>query len=185
MNAPSHDFVTVDMRGLKSALAARAQAERTTVSSLVRSAVARELGVEVEGLRPRELREIKLPSQSIKLSIRMTAMEVEQLDAGARAAGLSRPAYLAGLIAGVPVLTNGGGRTEAISGLVASNAELAELSRDLRHLTSLLARGESQAARFYRERLDQLADEVRAHLRLGSRVLSELQPQRGPGGTRP
>ncbi len=185
MNAPSHDFVTVDMRGLKPALMARAHAERTTVSVVVRTAVARELGREVEGSRPRALRQPKLAGQSIKLSIRMTAKEVEQLDAGARAAGLSRPAFLAGLIAGVPVLTNGGGRTEAISGLVASNAELADLSRDLRHLTSLLAHGESQAARFYRERFDTLADEVRAHLRLASRVLSDLQPQRGSGSARP
>ena len=40
----------------------------------------------------------------VKLSIRLTPAEAEQLAAGARAAGLSRGAYLAGLIADVPVL---------------------------------------------------------------------------------
>ena len=45
MNPPSHDFVTVDMRGLKAALVARAQAERVSVSVLVRGAVARQLGL--------------------------------------------------------------------------------------------------------------------------------------------
>jgi hypothetical protein len=45
MNPTAHDFVTVDMRGLKAALVARAQAQRTSVSALVRMAVARELGV--------------------------------------------------------------------------------------------------------------------------------------------
>ncbi|MFY9511297.1 MAG: hypothetical protein WAQ05_10040 [Rubrivivax sp.] len=36
---------------------------------------------------------------SVKLSIRMTAAEAQQVGAGARAAGMSRGAYLAGLIA--------------------------------------------------------------------------------------
>ena len=43
MNTPSHDFVTVEMRGLKAALVARAQSERVSVSALVRAAVARDL----------------------------------------------------------------------------------------------------------------------------------------------
>ena len=45
MNTPTHDFVTVDMRGLKAALVARAQAERVSVSVVVRRAVERELGL--------------------------------------------------------------------------------------------------------------------------------------------
>ena len=45
MNTSSHDFVTVDMRGFKAALVARAQAERVSVSLLVRSAVAAHLGL--------------------------------------------------------------------------------------------------------------------------------------------
>ena len=36
MNTTAHDFVTVDMRGLKATLVARAQAERVSVSVLVR-----------------------------------------------------------------------------------------------------------------------------------------------------
>lgn len=41
MNTHSHDFVTVEMRGLKAALAERAQVERVSVSVLVRGAVCR------------------------------------------------------------------------------------------------------------------------------------------------
>ena len=37
MYIPSHDFVTVEMRGLKAALVARAQARRVSVSALVRT----------------------------------------------------------------------------------------------------------------------------------------------------
>jgi hypothetical protein len=45
MNTHAHGFVTVDMRGLNAALVARAQAERVSVSVLVRGAVAREIGL--------------------------------------------------------------------------------------------------------------------------------------------
>ena len=45
MTSSPHDFVTVDMRGLKAALVARAQAERVSVSAVVRRAVQRELGL--------------------------------------------------------------------------------------------------------------------------------------------
>ena len=40
MNTSTYDFVSVEMRGLKAALVARAQAQRVSVSELVRSAVA-------------------------------------------------------------------------------------------------------------------------------------------------
>jgi hypothetical protein len=98
MNATAHDFVTVDMRGLKAALVARAQAQRASVSVLVRAAVARELGlaVPVDPYQSAECTVIASRSSTIKLSVRMTAKEAEQLAAGARAEGLSRGAYLSG-----------------------------------------------------------------------------------------
>ena len=106
MNPHSHDFVTVDMRGLKAALVARAQAQRVTVSVLVRGAVARELGL-AKVAAPRQEAALAGSASSatnIKLSIRLTPDEAKQFAAGARAAGLSRGAYMAGLIADVPVL---------------------------------------------------------------------------------
>jgi hypothetical protein len=74
MNTTAHDFVTVDMRGLKAALVARAQAQRVSVSELVRGAVARELG-SAEGA---EFQQATVQAVSpwtattVKLSIRMT-----------------------------------------------------------------------------------------------------------------
>jgi hypothetical protein len=179
MNTPSHDFVTVDMRGLKAALVVRAQAERVSVSVLVRGAVARDLGLSVEG----EPQQVKVPSAaassaaSVKLSIRMTPDEARQLATGARAAGLSRGAYLAGLIANVPVLLAGGSRAEHIATLVASSAELSTLSRNIHRLTALLRQANVEPARPYREMLDTLAGDVRSHLDLAARVLADLQPR--------
>jgi hypothetical protein len=178
MNTTAHDFVTVDMRGLKAALVARARAERVSVSVLVRGAVARDLGLCADG----EASRVDGPTAgrastaSVKLSIRMTAEEARQLAEGARAAGLSRGAYLAGLVANVPVLSTGGSRAEHIATLVASSAELSTLSRNIHRLTALLRQANVEPARPYREMLDTLAGDVRRHLELAARVLADLQP---------
>jgi hypothetical protein len=178
MNTTAHDFVTVDMRGLKAALVARAQAERVSVSVLVRVAVARDLGFSVECEPQRAVAQSLSESSSarVKLSIRMTAEEARQLAAGARAAGLSRGAYLAGLVANVPVLSNGGGRAEHIAALMASSAELSTLSRNIHRLTALLRQANVEPARPYREMLDTLAGDVPSHLELAARALADLRP---------
>jgi hypothetical protein len=179
MNTPSHDFVTVDMRGLKAALVARAQAQRVSVSVLVRGAVARELGLAegAEFQQPTTQAIGPWTATSVKLSIRMTPDEAVQLGAGARAAGLSRGAYLSGLIANVPVLTSGANRTEHIATLVASSAELSTLCRNIHHLTALLREGNVRPALEYRAMLDTLAGDVRRHLTLAAGCLADLRPR--------
>jgi hypothetical protein len=114
---------------------------------------------------------------TVKLSIRLTSAEADSLAAGARAAGLARGAYLAGLVADIPVLSAGAGRNEHLAALVASSAELSTLSRNIQHLTSLLRLGEVRAAREYREMLDTLTEDVLRHLVLASKVLAELRPR--------
>lgn len=180
MKTPTHDFVTVEMRGLKAALVARAQAERVSVSELVRVAVARDLGLSAECDPQRDEMPTRAGEEaaSIKLSVRMTVEEARQIDAGARTAGLSRGAYLAGLVAGVPVLSAGGGRAEHLAALTMSTAELATLSRNLYLLSTQLRRGEGELAHPCRSMLDTLARDVRQHLDLASLALADLQPRR-------
>lgn len=166
--------------GLKAALVARAQSQRVSVSELVRSAVARDLGLSVVEGEPQG---VEVPhgvrhAASVKLSIRMTAEEAAQLAAGARAAGLSRGAYLAGLMAHVPVLEGGASRVEHIAVLSESTAELATLSRNLHLLSTQLRRGEDASIRPQRLMLDTLARDVRQHLDLASSALADLQPRR-------
>ena len=180
MNSSSHDFVTVDMRGLKATLVSRAQAERVSVSAVVRRAVQRELGLvdasdESETVAPATT----TAAAAVKLSIRLTSAEADQLAASARRAGLSRGAFLAGLLAGVPSLSSGAGsRPDAIAALTASSAELATLTRNIHHLSALLRQGEVRAAQEYRRMLGTLGDDVRAHLRLAGSVLADLRPAR-------
>jgi hypothetical protein len=178
MNNGNHDFVSVDMRGLKAALVARARMQRVSVSVVVRAAVARELGVTVAGgTIDVDAVEAKTPTHMVKLSIRLRPAEAQQFAACARAAGLSHGAYLAGLVANVPLLTGGGKRDDHLAALVQSSAELAILSRNIRHLASLLREGEVRAAQEYRGMLDQLAVDVGGHLHLAARALADLQPK--------
>ena len=180
MNTPTHEFVTVDMRGLKAALVARAQAQRVSVSAVVRRAVQRDLGLahasaEHEASAP----SATAAAPTIKLSIRLTSAEAEHLAAGARRAGMSRGAFLAGLLAGVPSLSGGTpSRPDGIAALTASSAELSTLTRNIHHLSALLRQGEVRAAQEYRRMLDTLGDDVRAHLRLAGSVLADLRPAR-------
>jgi hypothetical protein len=180
MNTPSHDFVTVEMRGLKAALVAHAQAQRVSVSVLVRAAVERELGLVDSSTEPESaMRTATSAGPIVKLSIRLASAEAEQLDAGARRAGLSRGAFLAGLLANVPSLTGSAvSRLDCLAALTASSAELSTLSRNLHRLTALLRQGDVQPAREYRRMLDTLGDDVRAHLSLAAGVLADLRPAR-------
>ena len=77
MNTSTYDFVSVEMRGLKAALVARAQAQRVSVSELVRSAVARDLGLLVVNgeTQSEEVPQGAEHTAYVKLSIRMTAEE--------------------------------------------------------------------------------------------------------------
>jgi hypothetical protein len=179
MSAPSHDFVTVDMRGLKPVLVARAHSERVSVSAIVRRAVACALG-SAEPLGSLQSRDAH--SSTVKLSIRLSTEGARQLDAGARRAGLSRGAFLAGLLANVPSLSSSSpSRPECLAALTASSAELSTLSRNIHHLTTLLRQGQARAAQEYRCMLDALAGDVHTHLRLAASVLADVQPTRSSG----
>lgn len=176
MNAVPHDFVTVDMRGLKAPLVARARERRVSVSVVVRDAVARALPSEQAALEvSRSPVEMDMPAGTVKVSIRLTTNEVRRLDAGAKAAGLARAAFLSGLIEGVNVLSSGG-RRDHLAALIQSCSELSTLSRNIRHLADLLRRSESRAAQEYRAMLDTMAGDIDRHLNLAGHVLTQMQP---------
>ena len=183
MTSSPHDFVTVDMRGLKAGLVARAQTQRVSVSAVVRRAVQRDLGLSNESAEHEPLAPSATAAPStVKLSIRLTSAEAERLAAGARRAGLSRGAFIAGLLAGVHSLSYGAhSRPDCIAALTASSAELSTLTRNIHHLSALLRQGEVRAAQEYRRMLDTLGGDVRAHLRLAGSVLADLRPARAAG----
>ena len=64
--------------------------------------------------------------------------------------------------------------------MTASSAELATLSRNVYQLNALLRQANVESARAYRKMLDTMTRDVRRHLELAARVLTDLQP-RGQG----
>lgn len=176
----AREFFTVDLRGLRAALAARAAAAGMTESDVLRSALAVALGdLPVTDLVPVLCSAGRAPPTiHAKLSVRLTHVTAARLDQQTRAAGLSRGVYLTRLIDGAPIVTTAVDRAAGAAALRASAAELAMLSRDIAHLTQLLRRAKFEAARPYRERLDTLDADVRRNLEQAAAVLGALSPAR-------
>ena len=171
------DRISVDLRGLRAALYERARALGVSPSDLVRRVLADALdGVTATSTSSRSTIH---DEGSVRLSLRMTRRDAQATRVAAKRAGLSCGAYVAGLVAGIPVLLEGSAPKQYLAALSLSSAEMSSLARDLRHLTSLLRLGSTRAAQEYRERLDAVADDVRRHLALAASGLVALQPIRG------
>ncbi len=177
MSATPREYFTVDLRGLRAALRARAAEAGITESDVLRSALAVALGDgKGDALNSSATGDASASQPQVKLSVRITCPVAERLNRKARAAGLSRGAYLTGLINGAPAVIAATDRRAGFAALSTSAAELALLSRDINHLTHLLRSGEFGPAQEYRERLETLDVEVREHLDRSAAALAELSP---------
>jgi len=180
MSTAPREYFTVDLRGLRAALAARAAEHGVTASDFLRGALAVALCDDGSGRTALPPRTTDHPPSStqIKLSVRLPRLDAHRLAANARAAGLSRGAYLAGLIAGAPAVTPAEHHAALVAALMRSAGELAALSRDLNDLLRLLRAGSVQQALKYRERILALDAEILKHLEVSAAVLSALRPRR-------
>jgi hypothetical protein len=187
MRAVAREFFTVDLRGLRAALTARAASQGETESDVLRSALAVALGSDAcsDTVEPAAPRDALHMGGSIKLSVRLPRPAAQRLDHQARPAGLSRAAYLSRLIGGAPPVVASVDRIAATAALSASTTELALLSRDINHLTQLLRRGASEAAHQYPSAWTAWMPTVRAHLDKAALTLAELSPSRIRAGRVP
>jgi hypothetical protein len=176
----AREFFTVDLRGLRAALSARAARDGLTESDVLRRALAvalrdRDVASPTPVIGPCE----RSPApRHVKLSVRVSMLVAHRLDLNGRAAGLSRGAYLMRLIDGALPVIPSAERVAGFSALNASASELALLSRDINHLTHLLRTGAFAAAREYQGRIDNLDGDVRKHLELSASVIAELMSDR-------
>lgn len=179
MSSFHREFFTVDLRGLRGGLRARAERKGLTESDVLRSALAAVLDAERSdwSAPSADVGHLMMAAQ-VKLSVRMVKTACCRLDHNARAAGLSRGVYLAQLIDGAPPVVASSDRAALFNALNASSAELAVLSRDINHLTRLLRQGSIAAAREYTGRHESLDRVVQAHLALAAPVLAELSSLR-------
>jgi osmotically-inducible protein OsmY len=181
MPRSSRDRISVDLCGLRLALYARARERGLSPSDLVRRALTEALHGEAALTSTRPGAKTASDQAMVRLSLRMSRADAEAMRAAAKRAGLSRGAYVAGLVAGIPVLLEGSVPREYLAALTLSSAEMATLGRDLQHLSSLLRQGSTRAAQEYRERLDAVAGDVRQHLTLAAAALAAMQPRRNCG----
>lgn len=179
MAAAAREYFTVALRGLRAALAARATHDGLTESDVLRSALATMLATgqddTCEAIEPIAARST---SPHAKLSVRLMHSAASRLDTDARAAGLSRGAYLARLIQITPPVASSTERIAACKALNNSSEELAVMSRDINHLTQLLRQGSIAAAKAYAARHETLDRDVRSHLALAATVLADLSAMR-------
>jgi hypothetical protein len=182
MAPSSRDRISVDLRGLKAALVARARAQGVSPSDVVRAALLAALGVG----SAEALSEAVPPNGAtarVRLSLRMQRSDRDAVLRAAREASLSAGDFVAAVVRKVPALARAEPAAQ-IEALTQSCAELAELSRSLHHLATLLRQGASRAAQAYRGTLHSLDHDVHAHLVLASSVVAELRPLLRPNRQR-
>ena len=151
MTTSSRDRISVDLRGLRAALLAQARARGVTPLNLVRGVLAEALGdVDFGPRAPGAATHRSAPNGRVRLSLRLTTDQARAITLAAKAAGLSNGDFVAGMVAGVPVLSADANRTVTLATLIASSAEISTLSRNIHHLTSLPRQGAFRAAQEYR-----------------------------------
>ena len=178
MKTPSsRELICVDLRGMRAALVEQARARGVSPSEFLRGALADALTAGTFVAAAPDTHS-PAPKARVRLSLRMSGEDRAAVLAGARQAGMTPGAFVAGLVAAVPVLTEGRSRGEHLAALIASNAEMATLARKLGELVSFFRQGSTQAAHEYRVMLDGIAHEFREHVRWVSAVLAEIRPAR-------
>jgi hypothetical protein len=164
----ARDRLTIDLHGMKAALQAQARARGLPVSVFVREALERHVGTvrlwaDVVDADVRTARRVRL-------SMRLRDDEARDLLHSARKAGRPLGAYVVDLTRTGQAPETAEERTRAVAALTRSNAELSALCRHIAHLTALLSQGTVRAAKEYRQTLETLDADVRAHLAVASRV---------------
>jgi post-segregation antitoxin (ccd killing protein) len=164
----------VDLRGLGPALRAHARARNLTVSDVARIAVAAVL--ETAALAPQVQTSAEPDAAArrpVKLTIRLRLGVADRLTTRARACGLSNSAYLTTLIDETPAPP-----LAVATALGTSTEQLAVVSADLNELIRMIGRGSVSSSLLIDERTRTLMDDVRRHVGLASRLVSEPRPAR-------
>ena len=176
--------MTIDLRGLGAALRAHAKTRQLTVAATARSLIAASLeqSLATTAAGPDGTRDVATP---VKLTLRMRASAAHLLAQRARAAGLPYGAFVGTLLDGSPAPALVAEHRVAAIALGVSTEQLAALSTDINALIRMVSRDSVAEAAQLRERIGTLADDVRGHLALSSRLMASLAPvtvaaRRGP-----
>lgn len=110
---------------------------------------------------------------SVKVTLRVSPRIARDMATRARATGLSHGAYVSALIDAAPVAVD---HRETVRALAASTDRLASVAADLNGFARLLRRGTSPSADHVDDAVSALVREVRTHLRVAARLVTDLKP---------
>ncbi|MFZ2825429.1 hypothetical protein [Hydrogenophaga sp.] len=181
MGKPQRDRVTIDLRGLREPLQARAGVNQMTPAALVRQAVLAYLAPKSgdQTPDPRPLKYVR-EEQVVKVTLRLPAGHAALMNFQARIANVSKSIYVASLIEGAPPPRN---HTQTVAALQASTNRLAVVSTDLSaflRILHMVKPGASQELDRYQAGIDTLNKDIRRHLNTASELVAELRAPRRP-----
>lgn len=179
MGHPQRDRVTIDLRGLRDQLQARARVNQMTPAALVRQAVLAYLAPKSGDQTPdhKPLKYVR-EEQVVKVTLRLPAGHAALMNYKARIADVSKSIYVAALIEGAPPPRN---HTQTVSALQASTNRLAIVSTDLSAYLRMLHTvkpGASQELERFRVGIQTLNQDIRRHLDTAAELVAELQASR-------
>jgi hypothetical protein len=132
--------------------------------------------LETSALRPEVLTSAESDGaahRTVKLTFRLRRGVADHLATRARACGLSYSAYVTTLIDETPAPP-----LVVATALGTSTEQLAVVSADLNELIRVIGRGSVSSSLLVDEQTRALMDDVRRHVGLASRLMSELRPAR-------
>lgn len=179
MGKPQRDRVTIDLRGLREPLQARALVNQMTPAALVRQAVLAYLAPKPGNQEP-DPKPLKYVSeeQVTKVTLRLPAGHAALMNYQARIANVSKSIYVAALIEGAPPPRN---HAQAVAALQASTNRLAVISTDLSaylRILHMVKPGASQELDRYQANFNTLNKDIRRHLNTAAELVAELRATR-------
>jgi len=180
--------VTIDLRGIGPTVHTHAAARGKTTAAVVRAAVVAMLDADGGSMEPACAAE-SIDVRAVKVTLRLDGVHAACLAKRARSADVSQGAYVMGLLDGLPPSPRSADHGVAVAALADSTHKVAAMSADIHGFLRLIrnAKGD-EAAEKYRAGLMSLAVNMRVHLEVASRLMTELtsQPRMrlGPGARR-
>jgi predicted HicB family RNase H-like nuclease len=186
MGKPAGSFTVALGDELKAQLVAAARKARTSPSALARQAIAQTLaGRDVDDRRPPPAQAASEAMKEFRVTVPKSS--AARLAAAARAAGMTRSAYVSTAALGVADGRGRGGRAPvrapaAISSLrealMRSNAGLAPIGRNLNQVTRVLNAHPGRMSSSDKENLERVAEQVVEHLKVVSELLHAIHAPR-------
>jgi len=177
MATRSRDRVTIDLCGIGDAARAAAAARNATLALFARQALIAALPGNASTLLPGT--EPHRAGGTVKLSVRLSQGDSADLATQAALLGLSQARLVALLIRHAELPAPAASRASDRAALRASTDQLAALSADLQQFMRLLRHGPSEAVQRYRECIEAVDTDIRAHLDRASAFLAD-DPWRNP-----